>query len=248
MNSEPSGQPQPSANTEPDRVAARYAVRADNPKLEAIYTYMHPATCLVAQERQRALIALLSESAAHSLDELTVLEVGCGAGKNLLELICLGFDPEHLVGNELLDERVAIARRNLPALCRVVAGDASALPFAAATFDIVYVSTVFSSLLDAKFQQLLANRIWDWVKPGGGVLWYDFIYNNPSNADVRGVPIKRLKELFPDGAFKIRRVTLAPPIGRRSAMIHPAIYKTLNLLPFLRSHVLCWVGKPRADN
>ena len=30
--------------------------------------------------------------------------------------------------------------------------------------------------------------MWAAVKPGGGVLWYDFTVDNPRNADVRGVP------------------------------------------------------------
>ncbi len=25
----------------------------------------------------------------------------------------------------------------------------------------------------------LLDRMWRWVKPGGGVLWYDFTFDNP---------------------------------------------------------------------
>ena len=48
---------------------------------------------------------------------------------------------------------------------------------------------VFPSILDDSFQQKLADRMWALTKPGGGILWYDFIYNNPRNPDVRGVPL-----------------------------------------------------------
>ena len=79
---------------------------------------------------------------------------------------------------------------------------------------------------------------------GGGVLWYDFIYNNPSNPDVRGVPVKLVRELFPAGKMIVRRVTLAPPISRRVTRIHPSFYTIFNFFPFLRTHVLCWIQKP----
>jgi hypothetical protein len=32
----------------------------------------------------------------------------------------------------------------------------------------------------------------------GGGFWYDFTYNNPHNPDVRGVPVKRIRQLFPE--------------------------------------------------
>ena len=111
------------------------------------------------------------------------------------------------------------------------------------SFDVVLQSTVFSSLLDAAFQQQLADSMWHWVRPGGGVLWYDFVYDNPSNPDVRGVPLQRIRELFPHGRVNARRLTLAPPIARRVCGIHPLLYTAFNVLPFLRTHLLCWIEK-----
>ena len=101
---------------------------------------------------------------------MAVLEVGCGSGANLLELIELGADPTRLVGNELLANRLTAASARLPASVRLLAGDASQLDLPAASFDIVYQSTVFSSILDNGLQASLAQRMWDLVKPGGGSL------------------------------------------------------------------------------
>ena len=106
-------------------------------------------------------------------------------------------------------------------------------------------STVFSSLLDVAFQQTLADTMWRWVRPGGGVLWYDFTVNNPRNADVRGVPLRRVRELFAQGRLSHRRVTLAPPLARAVCAVHPRLYPVFNLLPPLRTHVLAWIEKPR---
>ena len=112
--------------------------------------------------------------------------------------------------------------------------------------DIVFVSTVFSSLLDDAFQQRLADAMWRWLKPGGAVLWYDFTVDNPRNPDVRGVPLARVQALFPQGHVQARRVTLAPPLARAVCRVHPALYGVFNALPLLRTHVLAWVAKPRA--
>ena len=170
--------------------------------------------------------------------------MGAGAGGNLLELLRCGFAPENLIGVELLPERVEIAHRMLPAAVRFESGDATTLAIEPGSLDIVYQSAVFSSLLDDAFQLRLAQSMWHWLKPGGAVLWYDFTYNNPANPDVRGVPLSRVRELFPEGHVRSKRVTLAPPIARRVAAVHPSLYTLFNLMPLLRTHVLAWVSKP----
>lgn len=225
---------------EPAAVAARYARRVDDGR----YDPLKPDVLLARQERERALVALLTRRAPRPLRELDVLEVGCGHGDNLLELLRLGADPARLVGNELLPERFAAARRRLPAALRLIEGDALAATLPDAGFDVVLQSTVFSSLLDDDFQQRLARAMWRWLKPGGAVLWYDFAFDNPRNTHVRGVPVARLRALFPQAALELRRVTLAPPIGRRAAALHPRLWQALNLLPWLRTHRLAWLEKP----
>jgi hypothetical protein len=85
--------------------------------------------------------------------------------------------------------------------------------------------------------------MWQWLRPGGGVLWYDFTVDNPRNRDVRGVPLARIRELFPQARLEHRRVTLAPPIARAVCRLHSGIYPLANALPVLRTHVLCWLAK-----
>jgi SAM-dependent methyltransferase len=229
---------------EADAVRDRYARR--DPALDATrYGPLVPAAYLAAQERVRALIRLFKSVGLGPLHDKTLLEIGCGTGGNLLQLLDLGFEPEHVRGNELLRERLAVARRRLPQGISLYAGDASTLDFAAGSFDIVYQSMVFTSLLDDAFQTSLANAMWRWVRPGGGVLWYDFVYDNPSNPDVRGVPSRRIAELFPEGRIRKWRVTLAPPVGRAVTRIAPALYGLFNMVPWLRTHLLCWIAKVR---
>lgn len=224
-----------------EQIAERYQRRSVIPADR--YSRLNPAVNLSVQERQRALLSLFSQMGLKSLADVAVLEVGCGSGANLLELIELGADPTRLVGNELLVDRLTAASARLPASVRLLAGDASQLDLPAASFDIVYQSTVFSSILDNGLQASLALRMMDLVKPGGGVLWYDFTYNNPNNPDVRGVPVSRIKALFPMAKIKVQKVTLAPPIARRVVPLSPHLYGLLNSFPFLRTHVLCYLEK-----
>lgn len=222
-------------------VAARYARRGASD----LYSPLRPDVWQTLQERQRALLRGLVRHGHSDLAALRLAEVGCGAGGNLLELLRLGFAPAHLTGLELLPERHAQARAVLPAATEVWLGDATQAPLADASQDLVLQSTVFSSLLDDGFQQQLAATMWRWLKPGGAVLWYDFAVNNPRNPDVRGVPMARVRALFPAARIDVARVTLAPPLARLVCRVHPSLYGLFNALPLLRTHRLAWLQKLR---
>jgi SAM-dependent methyltransferase len=224
---------------ETDAVTARYARRAADDR----YSLLRPDVWQTLHERQRALLKLFARLGWMDLSEKRLLEVGCGIGGNLLELLRLGFAPQHLTGVELLPERFEQARLVLPSALALHAGDALQLDLPAASQDAVFVSTVFSSLLDDAYQQRLAAAMWRWLKPGGGVLWYDFSVNNPRNADVRGVPLARVRALFPEGRVQAQRITLAPPIARVVTRVHPGLYTLFNAVKPLRTHVLAWIGK-----
>jgi len=227
---------------EADAVRERYDRRKDS---DWRYSRLNPAALLPSQERERAIVELFARLGWHDLSTRRVLEVGCGTGGNLLELLRLGFSPRNLVGIELLSERFAQAMQTLPAGVVLMQGDASLVKLPDESEDIVMQSTVFSSLLDAPFQWRLAQTMWRWVRPGGGVLWYDFTVDNPHNPDVRGVTVARIRELFPAGQLRYRRVTLAPPIARRVCALAPGLYSWFNAVPWLRTHVLAWIEKPK---
>lgn len=227
---------------ETDEVRKRYEGRKTQ-VVKNLYSWLNPEVWQSIHERQRVMLRLFAQRGVVNFENTRVVEVGCGTGGNLLEFLRLGFQPPNLIGIELLEDRVSIANKVLP-VGIVRAGDATVIDIAKASQDIVFQSVVFSSLLDDAYQEHLASRMWSWVKPTGGVLWYDFTYNNPSNPDVRGVPVRRVRKLFPQGIrFRMWRVTLAPPIARRVCRIHPGLYRVFNALPILRTHVLCWIEK-----
>jgi ubiquinone/menaquinone biosynthesis C-methylase UbiE len=224
---------------ESQAIVERYARRRG---ADSRYSMLNPDVWMTLQERQRAM---LRRFAALRLDlpDVRLLEVGCGEGGNLLELIRMGFSPERLTGIELLEERFDVARARLPQAVQLHPGDALAADLPDASQDIVFVSTVFSSILDVATQHALAAAMWRWLRPGGTVLWYDFAVDNPRNPDVRGVSRARLGELFAQGQFRVRRITLAPPIARRVCRLHPSLYTVFNTIPLLRTHLLAWITK-----
>jgi SAM-dependent methyltransferase len=233
----------PLSSEEAARVRSRYARR---PGDDERYSLLNRSALLAVQERQRALTDLFVRLGWRDLSRVQVLEVGCGTGANLLEFLRLGFTPANLQGIELLSERAEQARSVLPSSLRIIEGDAAGAATSGvppASQDIVYQSTMFSSVLDETIQQRVADSMWRWTRPGGGVLWYDFTINNPRNPDVRGVPVARIRHLFPAGKMRRRRLTLAPPVARAVTRLHPALYPVFNTCIWLRTHVLVWVEK-----
>jgi len=207
------------------------------------YDPLSPWVYLGRQERERALIRWVQTCGLVPLSQRRLIELGCGTGGNLIELLRLGFSPANLVGNDLLPERIEVARERLPASVRLIEGDASDVILPNESFDVVFQSMMCSSILDDHLLLRIAQRMWALVRPGGGVLWYDFTYSNPHNPDVRGISIQRIRELFPASKARVWRVTLAPPISRAVTRIHPVLYCLFNSMPFLRTHLLCWLPK-----
>lgn len=225
-------------------VARRYGER-DARVNPARYSLLDPAALAMHQERLAAIVHLLRRQRWADLSEARIVEPGCGSGGNLLDFIRLGARPAHLRGIELMPERLAQARERLPAQVGLLEGDACDVPVASDSVDIVAQFTVFSSLLDQAYQQRLARAMWSWLKPGGAVLWYDFVINNPLNPDVRGVPLARVRALFPLAQVgAVHKLTLAPPLARAACALSPQLYAWLNVLPWLRTHRLIWLRKP----
>ena len=227
-------------------IAERYARREGD---EARYSLLRPEVLREVHGRQRLLMRRLAQhlqrrGGAQGLAELKLVEVGCGNGSNLLEMLRLGLRAEHLTGIELLPELVASARARLPAATTLLEGDASTVALAEVGSDLVLASTVFSSILDETLRQRLAAAMWRWLRPGGAVIWYDFTFDNPRNPDVRGVKPSQVRQLFPAGRFSAERVTLAPPLARAVGSWHPACHGLLNAVPLLRTHLLAWIEKP----
>jgi SAM-dependent methyltransferase len=227
-----------------DQIRERYQRRDQLGRDAFVYSLLRPDQYMQQQEKERVYLSILSRFDPAAIKTMKVLEIGCGGGANILQFLRWGFPPENIKGNDLLADRCAEARRILPAAVEIIEGDACALRLPDRSFDIVMASTVLTSILDKSFRVKLAKKMWSLVKPGRAVLWYDFIYNNPSNADVTAIPRRQVLELFPEARAFTRKVTLAPPIARLVSSCHPGLYTLFNLFPFLRTHLVAWLDKP----
>jgi SAM-dependent methyltransferase len=207
------------------------------------YNLIEPSMYKSEQGKETLLIKWIKTCSILPIEDKTLLEIGCGSGGNLLQFIRLGFLPENLMGNELLEERFIAAKNKLPEKVKIIKGNALDLKFDNSKFNIVFQSMVFSSILDESFRLELARKMWRWLHEGGGILWYDFIYDNPWNKDVKGISYNKVKEYFPEGSIKKWKITLAPPLSRIVTKIHPSFYNIFNIFPFLRTHILCWIQK-----
>jgi SAM-dependent methyltransferase len=190
-------------------------------------------------ERELRYIEII-KSRFDPIDEISVLEIGAGTGGNIFLFKKVGVPWGNIHANELLPDRFQILKEAFP-LINAYQGDAAEMDLNPANlFDIVFQSTVFTSILDSDFKQKLATIMWSFLKPRGIVLWYDFIYDNPQNQDVKGIKKKEIKALFSEAKrITFYKTTLAPPIGRRVKRFYPFF----NLLPFLRTHMIAVIEK-----
>ena len=229
-----------SAATEEARVQSAYAKRDP---ADGRYSWFNPGHLFMMQERERTILALLQRFAITSLHNQRILEVGCGSGYWLRELIKWGARPEHITGVELLPDRVAAARHTCPSGVTVSCGSAAQLSYPDETFDIVIQSTVFTSILAPEMKQRIAAEMVRVLKPDGIILWYDYFLDNPANADVKGVAKREIHQLFPACRITLRRVTLAPPLVRFLAPYSWLLCFWLSHIPLLCTHYVGGIQK-----
>ena len=223
-----------SLSSEERRIHEAYARRRSG----SLYSRFNRAYLFMVQEREQYFLDLLAHYGLASLEAKKILEIGCGNGDLLRDFIKWGAQPENLVGVELIPNRVAEAVNVCPKNVKIQQGNAADLQFPDETFDIVFQSTVFTSVLDTVTKKQMAAEMCRVLKRDGLILWYDYHMNNPLNPDVKGVRLREIKALFPNSDIRVQRITLAPPISRRVAQYSWLICYLLSKIPWLCSHYI----------
>ena len=232
----------PGANAESDeirRIQAEYERRSREIPRD-FYSWGRLPNYFFDTQLVRNCIVELRREGMFPLENRSVADIGCGAGRWLLEFA--QWDATDLHGIELDESRLQRAKQKLP-LADLRSGDARHLPWGDNSFDLVSTFTVFSSILNENVRKQIAAEMMRVLKPGGVILWFDFRVNNPRNSAVRGVTSREIGELFPGCAIRLRRVTLAPPLARAIVPISWIAALALEKLPFLRTHYLGIIRK-----
>jgi len=223
---------------ETQKIRERYEKRKNNSLIKQNNANLY-FNHFAQSERELKYAEIIQENFSDP-ENIKFLEIGAGSGGNLFFFKKIGFLWENIHANELLPDRLDVLKKTFPQI-QIHSGDACAIEKQfEKNFDLVFQSTVFTSILDLDFKKKLAEKMWSLLRDKGIILWYDFSFDNPNNPDVKGVTAKEITSLFPL-ARKITfyKTTLAPPIGRRIGKFYPLI----NLLPFLRTHLIAVIEK-----
>lgn len=207
-----------------------------------LYAPWRPGEMLMLSERKRVAASLLRRLGKFPERGSRCLEIGYGKIGWLADLISWGLLETDLHGIELDPRRALKAQDALPAADLKV-GDATKLAWGDRFFDLVIVSTVFSSILDDEFRQLIATEIERVLKPDGAVVLYDIRVNNPRNKNLKRLGLREVNRLFSNFRYNARSLTLAPPISRPVARLSWVFATLLSGIPFLRTHRLTVLTK-----
>ena len=233
--------------SERDRIKEVYDGYASSEERKARYAYLNSDVMMSAQEKERAIVKFLKRAGItqENVRHKKLIEIGAGSGGNLQRFLTYGFLPGNMTYNEIIDRDLAAVKKNLPDDLNYVMGDACYLDQKYNNyFDIVFISTVFSSILDETIRKNLANRVCNILKDGGGILVYDFVFDNPRNGNVKKVAFRRIQDYFGEGKYFKKKLTLAPPIARKMAKRSKGNnwYYFFNW-PFFRTHLLTLIMK-----
>ena len=193
-------------------------------------------------DRTAVLIHALRQLNISSLEGMKILDVGCGGGTLLRYLFDFGAKPRTCFGIDLLEDPVRSARELSPNVGFYLA-NAARLPFPDESFDLVFQSMVLTSVLDSKIKQTIASEMLRVLRKRSRLVWYDFMFDNPRNKNVKGIGRSEIRKLLPGCTLHYWRLTLAPPVGRILAAVSPFLFHLFSRVPFLCTHYLCIAEK-----
>lgn len=222
------------ASPESSRILREYE-RRDRDIAADFYALHHSANLFLRHSHEEAILWGLRVAGLAPLTGRRVLEVGCGTGRWLRLFEEFGAKPEAVAGIELGPERAATACAAYPS-ADIRVGDAANLPWSDGSFELVFQCTVMTSILDPIVRRRVADEMLRVLSPDGAILWLDFFYDNPRNAQVRGVRKHEIAELFPSCSVLRRRVSLAPPLARRLVPWSWRLARLLEMSTLLNTH------------
>lgn len=224
-----------------ERLRNVYAEREHRLVGRDIYSYFNMPYLFIIQQRQHAIFRFLRRYNFTEFEDYLILEMGCGMGGVLVELLQLEADPRKIFGVDILQDKLTVAHNRLPE-SPLINADGQNLPFRGSKFDLVLQFTAFSSVLDEQVKKNMASEMLRVLKPGGLILWYDF-WLNPFNKQTKGIRKPEIRRLFPGCSFEFHKITLAPPLARRLVPVSWILCMILEKLKVLNTHYLVGIRK-----
>lgn len=185
---------------------------------------------------QEAAIVRSATYLQHDPADATILDVGCGGGGNIFQLIRLGYRYANITGIDINDERIAIGKADFP-LCHFFIADASQMFFSDNSFDLIYESTMFSTLPDEDLCIAISREMVRVCKKGGYLLLVDWRYKKSGSTKYNALNRKKVKTYFGvsqvTDLISVEAGALVPPLGRFLSKYIPSLYFLVAaLLPF----------------
>jgi SAM-dependent methyltransferase len=214
---------------------------SSSPYYRKIWQSESPASRLMA-DRKWALITALLRAEGLDVGSARVLDLGVGSGQDGARFKALGARPDRFVGLDFLELRAREAHELNPWMNTIV-GDAGSLPLPACHFDLVYQSTMLSSVLQPERRERIFREIERILVRGGLFLSFDTRYPNPWNPHTRPLRAGGFRRAFPGWPIKVWSTTAIPQLQRALAPFSLAACRLLEGVPFLRSHLLVLARK-----
>ena len=129
----------------------------------------------------------------------SVLEIGCGPGGNLLEVSKL--HPLRLVGVDISDQMVSLAKNKTSGVAEVIKINGVSLPFKDNEFDIVFTATVLQHNTDEKMLLSIMSELCRVCK--GNVFLFERIESSIKGDELcLGRPISYYSKIMTENSFK----------------------------------------------
>lgn len=211
-------------------------------KIKNKWSLFNEGNLFIFQEREYNFIKLLKKCGIYDLRESRVLDVGCGSGLELNNLIKFGAIPKNLFGIDIRHEAIFRAKATNPDINYIIA-DARYSPFKNSVFDLVLQYTLFTSVLEEDFKKEIAREILRVLKISSLIIWYDFFLKRPFKKGVKSIGKKEIKKLFGDCNYYFYRITFIPPLARFLCPISHFLCCFFELLKLFNTHYLVGIKK-----
>jgi len=225
---------------ERNRIERVYSAYSSDPYYSRIWTG-HAARFILERKWEDVDRALRAEGM--DVRAARLLDLGAGEGGDCDRFRQLGLRPERIVALDLLQECLHSARKSYEWLAALQA-DGALLPFRDGSFEVVYQSTMLSSVLDRNRRARILGEVRRVLAPRGLFVSYDMRYRNPWNRNTRPVSSADIRAAFPGCQVRAYSTTPIPQLVRLLTFLPRAMWRAIEKVPPLRSHLLVVVRKP----